>query len=186
MLIPQSVSYATSLAKMSPVTGLVSQLAHYVRKLLYPLITRRTAHLGCLMTVFCINTPDCVCTPWFLQAVERCTGGCPQSTRRPDRHVCITIRSPLSSSRPKSCEFCRRHSNNRAGPYILLIVNLLFAHVILGRVDFLFVRFLSPRFHRRCPVSRTPSRICHGGCMYYTHVSARNCSHGPPDSPLLK
>jgi hypothetical protein len=129
-------------------------------KLLHPdrrvPITRCAAHLRCLLTVFCINTPDCVCTAWFLQAVERCTGGCPQSTRRPDRHVCITVRPPHPSDKPSSCRFCRHHSINCAGTYMHLIIIPLFAHVIIGRVDFLYLRLPSPRFHRRCPVSRTP------------------------------
>ena len=67
-----------------------------------------------------------------------------------------------------------------------LIIILLFISVILGWVDFLYFGFLSPRFHRRCPVSRSPSRIRHGGCIHHTHVRALNCFRGPPDPPLLK
>lgn len=187
MLIPQSVSYATSLAKMSPVTGLVSQeLVHYVRKTATPKSSCFYHELPCSselsLTVFCINTPNCIRTPWFLQTVERCTGGCPQSTRWPDHHVRITIRSPHHTNKPRSCRSCSRHSINSASRYMYSMVVLLLIPVILGRVDFLYLGVFSPRFHRRCPVSRTPSRIRHGGCIHYTHVGAPNCSRGLPDS----
>jgi hypothetical protein len=63
----------------------------------------------------------------------------------------------------------------------------LFTYVILGRIDFLHLGFLSPWFHRCCPLSRAPSGIRHGGCIHYTHVGAPQIvSVAPPDFPLLK
>jgi hypothetical protein len=102
MLIPQSVSYATSLAKMSPVTGLVSRqlfatvlcLSRRIR------VMRSATHLAVLLTVFRINTRDCIRTPWFLKAVECCTRGCPQSSCRSDGHIRITSRPPQPSGQP--------------------------------------------------------------------------------------
>lgn len=129
------------------------------------------------LPVFGINTRVVLCPPWFLAAVECCTGGCPQSTCRPDRHVCIACRPSHASSRPRGCQFCSCHGNNCTGTFILSPKAPSPAHVVLGRIDLLRFGLYPPGFHRRCPVSRTSSRICYRCRGHYTHVSAPRPNH---------
>jgi hypothetical protein len=147
--------------------------------------TRRTTHPVVCSIVLGINTPDCVRSPRFLKATECCPRSCPQSTYWPDCHVCITIRPPYCPRESRSCQFRSCHCSNCTGTFIFPAFVPLLAHIILGWVDLLHPGLLSPRFHRRCPISRTSSRIRHGGCIHHTHVGASNHVPRDPSDPLL-